>query len=391
MHKEKDRFMKQKRLFLAVGAGMLILFLVAAVAFSGAPNLFSSDEEDSGIASENVVGDVSIRRSGNNYTLKNDIALYPGDEIIMGRNAECEIVAESRARITLDRDSRVAIREFTDARFSVEVLEGAVFFDLIRSSPESEVVVKTAYAELLPATEAMFSVEVYTGTQTVNLYEGEASLLYEEQTRQMSAGDLISMVQNEDELTDSAAAILVSELRQFLLEELIARGGLCFEVGQLEQVIADRRADAWAPVGAQAQERMTCTVEIRCDTALAHPEAPGVELPRDGVILAATPVKFTQGESAYDVLRRVCKAAGIGLDYRYYPMISGYYVTEIGGLGSHDYGPGSGWLYKVNGWFPNYGASKHEVEDRDVIVWLYTCEGGGTDLGREEWVEKPTS
>ena len=380
--------MKQKRLFLAVGAGVLILLLVAAVAFSGAPNLFSSDGEDSGIVTENVVGDVSIRRSGNNYTLKNGVALYPGDEIIMGRSAECEIVAERRARITLDRDSRVAIREFTDKSMSVEVLEGAVFFDLIQSAADNVVAVRTAYAELCPETGAIFSVEPYTGTQTINLYEGRARFSFKDQKKTLVAGDHVSMVQTDDENTQSTAGILVSELRQFLIEELIARNGLCFETDQLQKVIADRRADTQAYVSAQTQERMTCTVEIRCDTALARPEE-GIVLPRDGVLLPATPVKFTQGESAYDVLRRVSKAAGISVDYRYYPLVAGYYVTEIGGLSSHDYGPGSGWLFKVNGWFPNYGASRYEIEDGDVIVWLYTCEGGGTDLGREGWTDWP--
>ena len=366
---------------------MLFLLLIAAVVFSSAPSLFSSEAEDSGITAENVNGDVSIRRNGSNYTLKNGVALYLGDEIIMGRNAACEIVAESRARITLDRDSRVMIREKTDSRLSVEILEGAVFFDLIQSTPDNVVTVETEYSELTPETGAVFSVEAYTGTQTVNLYEGRASLIYEDQTKSLIAGDHVSMVQTDDENTDSTTVILASELRQFLLEELIARNGLCFEVQQLQQIIADRLADTQAYIGTQPVERMTCTVEIRCDTVLSQPKQ-FFNVPRDGVILPATPVKFTQGESAYDVLRRVCKAAGISLDYSYCPVVGGYYITEIAGLCSHDYGPGSGWLFKVNGWFPNYGASKHEVEDGDVIVWVYSCEGGGTDLGREEWVER---
>ena len=66
-------------------------------------------------------------------------------------------------------------------------------------------------------------------------------------------------------------------------------------------------------------------------------------------------------------------------------MVSGYYVTRIGPLAENDFGPSSGWLFKVNGWFPNYGSSKYEVEAGDVIVWAYSCEGGGTDLGREVW------
>ena len=38
-------------------------------------------------------------------------------------------------------------------------------------------------------------------------------------------------------------------------------------------------------------------------------------------------------------------------------------------------------MYKVNGWFPNYGCSSYKLEDGDTIVWCYTCKGLGTDVG----------
>ena len=379
--------MKHKRLFLAVGAGALILLLITAVLFSSSPRLFSSDAEGTGLTAENVAGDVSIRRGGSNYTLKSGVPLYPGDEILMGRSAACEIAADGRARATLDCDSRVAVREHTDSLYTLEVLEGAVFFDLIRCGPDSAVTVRTAGAELTPVSGAVFSVEAYPGTQTVNMFAGSASLVCEGRQQTMVPGDHVAMVQNDEESSDSTADILASELCRFILDELIARDGLCFETGQLRQIIADRQADALASAAGQPPELMTCTVEIRCDTVLGRENAPAGY--PDGVILRATPVKFTHGENAFDVLRRVCRAAGISLDYRYYPTIGGYYVSEIGGLGDSDFGAGSGWLYKVSGWFPNYVASKHEVEVGDVIVWVYTCEGGGADLGREEWMDRP--
>ncbi len=40
-------------------------------------------------------------------------------------------------------------------------------------------------------------------------------------------------------------------------------------------------------------------------------------------------------------------------------------------------------MYKVNGWFPNYGCSRYQVEDGDVICWVYwvyTCDLGA-DVG----------
>jgi uncharacterized membrane-anchored protein len=43
-------------------------------------------------------------------------------------------------------------------------------------------------------------------------------------------------------------------------------------------------------------------------------------------------------------------------------------------------------MYKVNEWFPNYGCSSYYVEDGDTIVWCYTCQGLGNDVGCE-WME----
>ena len=36
-------------------------------------------------------------------------------------------------------------------------------------------------------------------------------------------------------------------------------------------------------------------------------------------------------------------------------------------------------MYKVNdGWFPNYGCSRYQLRDGDVMEWVYTC-----DLGKD--------
>ena len=34
-------------------------------------------------------------------------------------------------------------------------------------------------------------------------------------------------------------------------------------------------------------------------------------------------------------------------------------------------------MCKVNGWFPNYGCSRYQVEDGDVICWVLENEGDG--------------
>ena len=108
-------------------------------------------------------------------------------------------------------------------------------------------------------------------------------------------------------------------------------------------------------------------------------------VPADGVILAVTAVPFAEGETAFDVLKRVCDACGIQLEYSWSPLYNSYYVEGINHLYEFDCGSESGWMYKVNGWFPNYGASSYPMQEGDAMVWCYTCVGLGVDVGGQAW------
>lgn len=126
----------------------------------------------------------------------------------------------------------------------------------------------------------------------------------------------------------------------------------------------------------------TCTISISCSTILNNMGdlTAGKEefVPSNGQILAPSTIEFTEGESVHDVLKRVCKEAGIHMESTYTPMYDSAYVEGINQLYEFDCGELSGWMYNVNGWFPNYGCSKYKVEDGDVINWVYTC-----DLGKD--------
>ncbi|MCM1288628.1 MAG: DUF4430 domain-containing protein [Clostridium sp.] len=130
---------------------------------------------------------------------------------------------------------------------------------------------------------------------------------------------------------------------------------------------------------------MTCTVQIRCDTILNNLEdlKPGKEayVPESGIILGTATVEFTEGETAFDVLKRVCSYYGLQIEYSYTPLYGSYYIEGINYLYEFDCGSQSGWMYKVNGWFPNYGCSSYVMADGDTMVWCYTCKGLGEDVG----------
>ena len=133
------------------------------------------------------------------------------------------------------------------------------------------------------------------------------------------------------------------------------------------------------------ETKMSCTIEIRCDTILNNMQdlKPGLDVyvPDSGTILPTTTITFTEGETVFDVLKRICDARGIQIEYSYTPMYGSYYVEGINNLREFDCGQQSGWMYKVNGWFPNYGCSKYILDAGDEIVWCYTCKGLGTDVG----------
>ena len=127
-----------------------------------------------------------------------------------------------------------------------------------------------------------------------------------------------------------------------------------------------------------------CTLSISCASILDHmdwldPEK--VELvPEDGWILEPTAVTFYEGESVFNVLQRTCKQQGIHMEFVNTPMYNSAYIEGIHNLYEFDCGELSGWMYQVNGWFPNYGCSRYQLQDGDVVEWEYTCDLG-VDIG----------
>ena len=134
----------------------------------------------------------------------------------------------------------------------------------------------------------------------------------------------------------------------------------------------------------------TCTFSIECSTILNNLsmlEPEKLEMvPFDGVILAEMTVVFYEGESVFDVLQRVCKENKIHMEASWTPMYNSAYIEGIHNLYEFDCGALSGWMYRVNGWYPNYGCSRYQLQDGDVVEWRFTCDlgndiGGGYAIG----------
>lgn len=156
----------------------------------------------------------------------------------------------------------------------------------------------------------------------------------------------------------------------------------CKRCGQTQQATIDKLA---APIAGYVY------ITIRCDTILDNMDNlnPGKAefVPADGEILPMVSVYFYEGETVFEVLKRVCAIAGIQLEYSWTPLYGSYYIEGIHNLYEFDCGNESGWMYKVNEWFPNYGCSGYYPEDGDVIVWCYSCNGLGADVG-DVWMDE---
>lgn len=130
----------------------------------------------------------------------------------------------------------------------------------------------------------------------------------------------------------------------------------------------------------------TCTFSIECSTILNNLKELDPDkrelVPSNGVILAPTKVTFYEGESVFDVLQRVCKENGIHMESSWTPVYNSAYIEGIHNLYEFDCGELSGWMYRVNGWYPNYGCSRYQLVDGEVVEWRYTCDLGN-DVGRE--------
>ncbi|MDR2771191.1 MAG: DUF4430 domain-containing protein [Clostridiales Family XIII bacterium] len=134
-------------------------------------------------------------------------------------------------------------------------------------------------------------------------------------------------------------------------------------------------------------DAFTATLTVRCDTIRGNMDMLDKEkwelVPADGVIFAETAVVFYEGESVFNVLQREMKRAKIHMEFENTPIYNSAYIEGIHNLYEFDVGELSGWMYRVNGWYPNYGCSRYQLKDGDVIEWRYTC-----DLGRDLGVEQ---
>jgi hypothetical protein len=123
-----------------------------------------------------------------------------------------------------------------------------------------------------------------------------------------------------------------------------------------------------------SEDSLTVEFSVSCETIAD-------ELDGEYEIIPPTEIVLIKGETVFDILERVLAYNQIPFDY----SGSGetIYIRGIDNIYEFDYGDMSGWMYRVNGEFPNVGCGAYYPEDGDVIEWLYT-KNIGKDIGMED-------
>ncbi|MDI4645867.1 S-layer homology domain-containing protein [Cohnella hashimotonis] len=99
-----------------------------------------------------------------------------------------------------------------------------------------------------------------------------------------------------------------------------------------------------------------------------------------GYVVAPERVELKENDTVWSVLSRVLDSKQIAYKYEFNPKYNSVYVQSIAGDGEFDHGNLSGWMYNVNGTYPDYGASLYKLKDGDSVQWRYTTDLGA-DLG----------
>lgn len=157
--------------------------------------------------------------------------------------------------------------------------------------------------------------------------------------------------------------------KHYIAVAIIAAAGILFIL-----LTNFQSADSYRqPVKADGE--LTVTLSIRCDTVKEREKA-NYYIPDNGIILDTTTFTADGGDTVYDILLQAAKAYPIVLDNR--GAEGAAYIAGINSLYEFDYGELSGWMYRVNGEFPDVGCQSYTLSDGDTIEWLYT-----TNIGKD--------
>ena len=293
--------------------------------------------------------------------------VYMGEDDATASDGTAETVASGeRLQISKSEDGNVAA---SVQKLSADAMNEFAIVQAQKCDSKNELCFSAAELQKVlddRAAEKQAALEASLNAEKITLYAAKKAEESEQKSESGTEASADDLAQTGDGQSDASGS------------DPAENGNSVEEYTQQDNSVSQGGEDAGSDI-------LECTIEIRCDTILDNMEnlTAGKEsyVPANGCILSTSTVEFEKGETVYDVLSRVCSYAGIQMEASWTPLYNSYYVEGINNLYEFDCGNQSGWVYKVNGWFPNYGCSAYYLEDGDTIVWTYTCNGLGADVG----------
>lgn len=397
------------------------------------------------VVSSNITGIVTVERSGIAYEVEENSQIKTGDVfrtkinsaisfqqneseiLILGANTELKILDADAMSLELIEGEVFVDRRNSDKEISITTENATI---VPNGTTYSVTAHKSAYnvyvysgevsvsgskfneALIVNAGKSVSVLNDENGNVEVETNDFSANVLSDWQLAKLSIcnmdddfcftyADIDSVVENRENEKKAAiqAQLLIEEQAKASLEaeqknydkaysdyqNALKNGSSVSESSGVDYEVEDYEYSSNSGTSGSSSGKY-CTIEIRCNTILNNIAdlTSGKEsyVPSNGIILPTSKISFSEGETVFEVLKRACSAAGIQLEYSWTPLYESYYIEGINHLYEFDCGEQSGWMYKVNGWFPNYGCSSYELSEGDVIVWTYTCKGLGDDVSR---------
>lgn len=120
---------------------------------------------------------------------------------------------------------------------------------------------------------------------------------------------------------------------------------------------------------------INCSITIECKSILDNMDdlKKGHEsyVPKNGIMLDNYKATLKSKSTVYDLLKKACNDKGI--TYTAKDTMYSVYIVGINNIDEKDCGKDSGWMYSVNGSFPNVSADSKRLKDGDKVVFTYTC------------------
>ncbi len=130
-------------------------------------------------------------------------------------------------------------------------------------------------------------------------------------------------------------------------------------------------ATAQATAAATASGKITVYLSVNCANLVKANVSSAADYAPDGVILSHKEIVLDPGSTVFDALQQG------GLVINASNSFLGSYVSAIQGISEGAAGGGKGgWVYSVNGVFPNYSVSSVTVKHGDEISFHYTVTPG---------------